>query len=191
MIRVRPNSLFAVLLRNPWWVSASIGTAIGLLAAALVPDDWRAAALLAGLPFLVIAGIAGLRGYGAPGAAEIERTAQTVRALAWPAFAEQLNEAFARDGWTVQRIEARSHDFVLERGGKRLLVAARRWKSAHLGLEPLRALQGAREAGDGADALCIALGELSDPARQFAAAQGIALWQAAELAQALRRKRLG
>ncbi len=79
---------------------------------------------------------------------------------------------------------------MLERGGKRLLVAARRWKSARLGLEPLRALQAAREVDDGTDALCIALGEPSDPAPKFAAAQGIALWQAAEPALTLRRKRL-
>jgi restriction system protein len=67
-----------------------------------------------------------------------------------------------------------------------MLVAARRWKSAHLGLEPLRALQTAREASEAADALVIALGELSAPARQLAAAERVAVWQADELAQKLR-----
>lgn len=189
MLKPHRNSLFAVLLRKPWWVSALIGAAIGLVAAALVPDDWRIAALLTGFPFFVVAGIALVRGLGRPDAAEIERTAQAVRALNWPAFATRLQETFVRDGWTVQRIEAGSHDLVLERGGRRMLVAARRWKSAHLGLEPLRELQAARSAGDGADALCIALGELSLQARRYAAAERIAVWQAAELAQALRRRR--
>lgn len=189
MIRMHRNSLFAVLLRKPWWVSGAIGVAIGLAAAALMPADWRGVALLTGLPFLVVSGIALVRGYGRPGQAEVERMAQTARAQAWPAFAEQLQGAFTRDGWTVQRVDAASHDFMLERSGRRMLVAARRWKSAHLGLEPLRTLQAAREAGDVADALCIALGEISDPARRFAASQRIAVWQAAELAQALRRRR--
>lgn len=186
MIPLRRNSLFAVLLRKPWWVSAVVGVVIGLVAAVLAPAAWRATALLSGFPFLVIAGIALVRGYGTPGAAEVERTAQAVRALAWPAFAAQLHEAFERDGWAVQRTDTASHDFELERGGRRMLVAARRWKSAHLGLEPLRALQASRERADVADALCIALGEPTDPARRFAAAQRIAVWQAAELAQALR-----
>lgn len=188
MIRPHRNSLFAVLLRKPWWLSALVGAAIGLVAAALLPADWRGAALLTGFPFFVVAVMAWIRARGVPSAAEVERSTQAARSLTWPAFAAALEEAFARDGWTVQRVEAGSHDFVLERGGRRMLVAARRWKSAHLGLEPLRDLQSAREAGDGADALCIALGELSGPARQFAAAQRIAVWQAAELAQALRRQ---
>lgn len=189
MIRMHRNSLFSVLLRKPWWVSAAIGVAIGVVSAALVPADWRGAALLTGFPFLVIAGISLYRGLGAPSAAEVEQLTQAARSQPWAAFAQQLDEAFTRDGWTVQRVEAPSHDFVLERGAKRMLVAARRWKSAHLGLEPLRALQAAREAGDGVDALAIALGDLSDAARRYAAAQRIAVWQAPELAQALRRRR--
>lgn len=189
MIRMHRNSLFSVLLRKPWWVSVAIGVAIGAVAAALVPADWRGAALLTGFPFLVIGGIAAVRGLGAPSAAEVEQLAQAARGMGWSAFAQQLHDAFTRDGWTVQRVESPSHDFVLERGAQRMLVAARRWKSAHLGLEPLKALQSAREAGDGAAALCIALGGLSDPARRFAAAQRIAVWQAAELAQALRPRR--
>ena len=67
-----------------------------------------------------------------------------------------------------------------------MLVCARRWKSARTGLESLRALQAARDAGDAPDALYIGLGALTDTARSFAAEHRIAIWQAAELAQALR-----
>ena len=44
----------------------------------------------------------------------------------------------------------------------------------------------AREAADGAHAMCICLGDLSDTARPFAARHGITIWQAPELAQAMR-----
>ncbi len=188
MIRPHPRSLFAVLLRKPWWVSAASGVTLGLAAAALAPADWRGVMLMTGLPFLVVAGVSLVRGLGAPSAAEVEASAQAARALGWPAFAQQLHAAFSRDGWTVHPVDTPSHDFRLERGGKRMLVAARRWKATHLGLEPLRALQAAREADPGADALCITLGGLSDAAIKFATAQRIAVWQAAELAQALRRR---
>jgi restriction system protein len=188
MIRPHRRSLFAVLLRQPWWVSASVGIGIGVAASALAPADWRGVMLMTGLPFLVIAGVAAVRGFGAPTAAEVQGTAQALRALGWPAFAQQLHEAFERDGWTVQRVDAPSHDFRLERGGKLMLVAARRWKSASLGIEPLRALQAARAAEPGADALCIALGVPSDAARRYAAGERIAVWQADELARALRAK---
>lgn len=48
-----------------------------------------------------------------------------------------------------------------------------------------RALQAARKATEAPDALCICLGELTDNARLFAAEHRIAIWQSAELAQAL------
>ncbi|MDO8420135.1 MAG: restriction endonuclease, partial [Rubrivivax sp.] len=32
------NSLFATLLRSPWWISAVIALVLGLLGAALLPD---------------------------------------------------------------------------------------------------------------------------------------------------------
>jgi len=76
-------------------------------------------------------------------------------------------------------------DFELERQGRRTLVSARRWKSARLGLEALRALQAEREKADASDALYICLGELTDTARPYAAAHGITVWQAADLTRVL------
>jgi restriction system protein len=185
------NSLFAILLRKPWWVSLLIAVALGLVAAALLPADYRVAGAISGFPFLVIAGLAAWRQRLLPSATQVEATRQAVSAMAWPAFAALLEQAFRRDGYTVSRTARSSDavDFVLERGNRRMFVAARRWKSARTGLEALRALQVAREAADGErinDALVVALGELTDSARPFAAEQRIAVWQAAEIAQALR-----
>jgi restriction system protein len=191
------NSLFSILLRSPWWVSAALGVALGLLAMAVLPKDYRVAGLLSGFPFVVIGAMAAWRASKLPSAASIEQTQQAVATMAWPAFAGLLEQAFQRDGYTVEAREPRATpaiDFVLERKGRRMLVCARRWKSARTGIEPLRALQAAREAaGDDLpnDALFIALGEPTDSARAFAAEHRIAIWQAAELAQALRGMPLG
>ena len=183
------NSIFAVLLRSPWWVSLAIAAAIGAAAMALLPPNWRGVALFSGSPFLVISAIAAWKQWQLPGAARVAQTRQAVAAMAWPAFSRLLEDAFKRDGYSVQRGTGAAVDFVLERKGRRMLVSARRWKSARLGLETLRALQAARAAveADGAtDALCIGLGELTDTARPFAAAHRVAVWQAPEIAQALR-----
>jgi restriction system protein len=189
------NSLFAILLRSPWWISAAIGVAIGLVGVALLPEAYRTAGALGGFPFLVIGAIAAWRQSKLPSAARIAQTQQAVATMAWPAFAALLEQAFRRDGYSVQRGgSGDAADFVLERQGRRMLVCARRWKSARTGLETLRALQAAREAaGDDRpnDALVIGLGELTDNARPFAAEHRIAVWQAAELAQALRGLPLG
>lgn len=188
------NSLFAILLRSPWWYSLLIALGIGFVCAALLPAEWRVAGAISGFPFLVIAGLSAWRRRQLPNAARIEATQKAVSAMAWPAFSALLEQAFQRDGYTVSRPGPRDKagdavDFVLERGNRRMFVAARRWKSARTGLETLRALQAAREAADGDrinDALVVALGELTDSARPFAAEQRVAVWQAAEIAQALR-----
>ena len=184
--KMAPNSLFAVLLRSPWWISLAIGVVLGGVAMALLPVAYRVVGAVSGFPFLVIAAMAAWRGRDKPSPALIERSANTLGAMAWPAFAKALEAAFQRDGFAVQRVEGKAYDFDIERAGRRMLVSARRWKSAHQGLEPLRALQLARESSEAPDALLIALGELSAPARQLAAAERVAVWQAAELAQKLR-----
>jgi restriction system protein len=191
------NSLFAILLRSPWWVSAGVGVLLGVLAMALLPDAYRVAGALSGFPFIVISAMAAWRGRERPSAARIEQTQTALAAMSWPTFAGLLEQAFERDGHTVVAREPRNTpavDFVLERKGRRMLVGARRWKSARTGIEPLRALHAAREAaGDDMpnDALLITLGEPTDSARPFAARHRIAIWQAAELAQALRGLPLG
>ena len=185
-LKMSDKSLFAVLLRSAWWISGLLALVIGLAAAALLPAEFKGAGALSGFPFLVISGMAAWRQWRLPSSARVAATTQAVAAMAWPQFAGLLAQAFERDGYQVQRGKSDAFDFRLERQGRSMLVAARRWKSNRTGLETLKALQAARESGGVADALLISLGELSDNARPYATAQAITLWQAPELAQALR-----
>jgi restriction system protein len=183
------NSLFAILLRSPWWASLAIAGAIAMVSVALLPEAWRAAGALSGFPFVVIAGLAAWRQRQLPTAERVAQTRDAVARMGWPAFSALLEQAFVRDGYAVTRTKGDAGvDFALDRQGRRMLVSARRWKSAHTALDALRALQTAREAVDDvpADALLIGLGDLTDGARAYAAEHRIAVWQAAEIAQALR-----
>ena len=183
-LRMADNSLFAILLRKPWWVRAAVALALGLAATALLPAEWRAVGTLAGFPFAVIAAMAAWRQRHAPSQSRVAQVDAAMRTLTWPAFADLLEQAFQRDGHEVRRLGG-PVDFELVRRGETLLVTARRWKSARTGVEPLRELQAAREKA-GAAALYIGLGEIGDPAASFAAQHRIAFWRAAELAQSLR-----
>ena len=185
-LRMARNSLFAVLLRSPWWISAVIALALGMASFALLPEQFRVVGALSGLPFAVIAALAARQQWRLPSAARVAETHAALGAMAWPAFADLLEQSFRRDGYSVERSEAAGVDFVLERKGRRLLVCARRWKSARTGLEALRTLQAAREATDAADALYIGLASLTETARLFAAEHRITIWHASELAHALR-----
>ncbi len=180
------NSLFAILLRSPWWISLLIAGVLGLLGFALLPEQFRVAGSLAGFPFIVIGLIAARRQRHLPSARQIEATQQAVAAMGWPAFSALLTRAFERDGCTIRSASRPGVDFEVERQGRVMFVSARRWKSARTGLEVLRVLQQARETADAADALHIGLGPVSDNARIYAIENSIEIWQAAELAQALR-----
>lgn len=197
--KMAKNSLFSILLRSRWWISLLIAVVLGLVGFALLPESVRVVGALSGLPFAVIAVIAAVRQRHLPSAAQVAHAEQALAAMAWPAFSALLEHAFQRDGYTVQRGKQASVDFELQRQGRRTLVSARRWKSARTGLEALRPLQAAREAAGAASpeaadtpaALYIGLAPLSDTAQPFATQHGITLWQAAELAHALRGLPLG
>jgi restriction system protein len=189
--KMAENSLFAVLLRSPWWISVAIAAVLALLAAALLPAEYRAVGAVSALPFAVIGAMAARRRWRLPSAAQVSQTLQSVGRMAWPEFAQTLEAAFRRQGYTVERGSSAAVDFELQRQGRRTLVCAKRWKSARVGLEPLRALQAAREAADASDALFIGLGELTDNARPYAAQHGITVWQPADLAQALHAPKPG
>jgi len=184
-LQMAKNSLFAILLRSPWWVSVAIALVLALLSGALLPADYRIVGALSGLPFVVIGALAARRQWQLPSASRITETEAAVSAMTWPVFSGLLEQAFVRDGYTVQRVKGAA-DFELERRGRKMLVSARRWKTARTGLDALRALPDARDAAEAPDALYIGLGEFTDQARAFATEHRIAVWQAAELAQALR-----
>ena len=185
-LRMAKNSLFAVLLRSPWWISLLIALTLGLLSFALLPQDLRVVGAISGAPFIVIAFMAGRRQWRLPSAAKVAETHSALSTIAWPAFAELLQQSFRREGYVVEPGGAAAVDFAIERRGRRTLVCARRWKSAQIGMEAVRALHTAREAAEAPDALYIGLGSLTDSARSYAAEHRVAVWQSAELAQALR-----
>ena len=180
------NSLFSILLRSRWWFSLLIALALGAVGYALLPEQFRVAGALSGLPFVVIAVLAAVRQWHVPSTARVADAQRALAVMPWTAFAALLEQAFRRDGYTVQRGKKEPIDFVLERRGQQTLVSARRWKSARTGLEALRPLQAARAAAEAPEAIYIGLAPLSDTAQPFAAEHRITVWHAAELAHALR-----
>lgn len=177
-LRMHENSLFAILLRSPWWVSLAV--AIGLFAALRLVVQPLYASFFA-LPFLGIAVVRGWRQLRAPSRAAIERKIAALRELDARSFLERVEAAYRGQGYEVTRFSGGEADLALERSGTRVLVACRRWKAARTGVEPLRELkEAARKRG--ADCIYVVAGELTPGAASFAAEQGIRLVRDAELA---------
>ena len=56
--KMAKNSLFAILLRSPWWISLLISVLISLGAFALLPREYAVVVMLGTFPFVVVAAIA-------------------------------------------------------------------------------------------------------------------------------------
>ena len=183
--KMAPNSVFAILLRKPWWISFLVAGAFTLVAFALLPEDLRVVGALGALPFFVIGIIAFKRQWDAPSARQVEAITQAVAAMGWAEFSRALVQAYEREGYAVTRVEG-GGDLLLERAGGKTLVAARRWKAARHGEDGVQALVDAARAQEAASCVYLALGELSPNARKRVREHGVRWVQGPDLAQLLR-----
>ena len=180
--KIPENSIFAMLLRQSWWVSA-----LAALATFLVVQNFIAwgYALFATLPFTVIALMVAWKEVFGPDGARVEKTLEKIRNMSWEDFAQTLERGYRADGYTVQRVDGVA-DFELEKLGYLTLVSARRWKAARTGIEPLRELAAAGEKREARECQYAVAGELTEQARAFAKQKGVKLVEGAELARLVR-----
>lgn len=172
------NSLFAVLLRSPFWVSFLVAAAVfGAMQYFLAAMYAFAGAL----PFLVIGVVAGWKQLRAPSAKKIAAQLEALRQMSWEEFARALEAGFRREGYEVTRIEGAA-DFALDRGARLTLVAAKRWKASRTGVEPLRELAELGEKKGAGERWYLCAGDMTDNARQFARDKAIKVVEGAELA---------
>ena len=182
-LKMSENSLFAILLRSSWWISIAIAAGLIVAAAALLPPDYSHFGVVVALPFIVIGAIAGWKQLQAPSPARIAGTLDTVRAMGWNEFADAIETAFRADGYVVTRLAGQAADFEMQKGGRTVLLAGKRWKVARTGIEPLRELVAAGQKRDAQECLYVATGELTDNARRFATQNRIRILSGPELAR--------
>lgn len=180
--KMSDKSLFAVLLRSPWWISFALALAVGAACFKLFPDRFAVVGALSGLPFAVIGGIAMWKQRGIPNPARIEEALQKLSALSARDFASTLEAAYAKDGYVVAKVTASGADLSVTKAGRTALVNSKRWKAATHGIEPIRELSAAMEALDANQGVYIAVNALSDAARTFASKNSIRVMQGTELA---------
>jgi restriction system protein len=188
--KMAPNSLFAVLLRSPWWISMIIALLLATAAVALLPAQYRVVGAMGGLPFVVIGLIARWQQLRRPSAKRSEAILRAVGSMSWPQFSALLEQGFARQGYRVERVVQGPADFALSREGRTTLVAARRWKAARHGEDSLQALQVAAQARGAGDCLYVALGDLSANALGFAKSHRVQLMQGPALAYLLQHTKV-
>lgn len=169
--KMAPNSVFAILLRNPWWISFLLAAAISAVCAALLPRELVAFGVLGTIPFLVVGCIALKRQWNTPSAAALQAERERLADLPWAVFSKELQAKFEMQGFQVERLTSKAGeaaDFRLIKAGQTTLVAAKRYKAANHGIEPLQALVAQQMAAGADQAMYVCLGALSEQAEAFA-----------------------
>jgi restriction system protein len=172
-LQISDKSLFARLLRAPWWVSFIVATVVGAGAYALFPKDLKPAGAISSIPFIVIGLIAAWKQRGTLSPKQIEAALQKLSAMSAREFTDALAAAYERDGYKVTRFTQPGTDLALEKNGYTTLVSCKRWKAANQGIEPLREVLAAMEKADTGRGIYVALNPVSDAAAQFATKNGI------------------
>lgn len=181
--KMSEKSLFAALLRAPWWVSFLVMLAVALVAGALLPDAYKTAGMLGAFPFLVIGVMAAWRQRNAISASRIQELLEQARGMGWRDFSVLVEEALRQQGFVVARLTDGPADFQIEKNGRVTLVSAKRWKAATVGAEHLRELLAARESRDAFSCTCMSLGIFSQAAIDLANNSPMQLLGPANIAQ--------
>lgn len=187
--KMAEKSLFAILLRSPWWISFGLVGLFPLASKALLPDQYMVYGAIGGFPFLVIGCMAAWRQFRAPNPKHVQATLQRAASMSWQDFSSMVERIYSGAGYDVARLNLPAADFKLEKAGRTTLLAAKRWKAAHQGIEPLRDLVALRDAQNADLCSFISLGTLSDGALRFAMANQVELISRDSLAQLMTQKR--
>lgn len=179
--KMSENSLFAILLRSPWWISMAIVAVFTLASFALLPGPYVPFGVMGSFPFLVVGVIAARRQWQAPNPAKVAKALGAAGAMSWRDFSAHAEQAFTRQGYRVVRLNSPGADFSLVKNGQTTLVSCKRWKAANHGVEGLRELVAAKVAQDAHRCTYVSLGPVTDTARRFAKAQGVDLVNGNEL----------
>ena len=181
--RMAQNSLFAILLRSPWWVSFAVAAATFAGLRLLLPGLYAA---FFALPFAAIGSYAAWLALRAPSAAYVAKALEAIGAMGWDDFRNAVEAGYRREGYAVGRLAGEEADLELVKAGRTSLVACRRWRVARTGIEPLRQLHAACRKREAQECLYLCAGEITGNALAFAAEHKIRIVSGAELARLAR-----
>lgn len=179
------GSLFAVLMRSPWWYSAIIALvliAIGLL---LAGGNFLAFGIAASLPFLGISGYAGWRQLQRPSSRRLAEAMAMARSMSPRVLTDTLAQYYRDKGYEVSHFPGAAADLEIERGARKLLLLCTRFKAANTGVEPLKKLVAAGEKIEATGYIYVVLGAVSDNAGSYARQQDIELMRIDGVAEVL------
>lgn len=173
------RSLFSILSEQPWWVSLLVAALLFAVVQLVLPP----LAPFVALPFIAVAAYVAWTQLRRTSPVNVEERLAALRAMPWENFRLVISEAYRRQGYTVEESGGGAFDFKLRKDGRTTLVQCRRWKVNQVGVGPVRELFEALGKHDAFNCVCIAAGEFSGNAREFAAGKPATLLNGAALVE--------
>ena len=180
--KMSDKSLFAILLRSPWWYSFLIAAVLLLLARVFLPEAFRAVGMLSSIPFAILGVVAAWRQRDKPTPERVSMALDQLAQMPWKQFLPIMEQAFVQQGFTVTQLNSNAADLQLEKLGRVTLVSCKRWKAATLGVEVLRDLKAMQISQEASYSACISLSLPTGVALKFAKENAIQLICQDELA---------
>lgn len=180
------ETLFSILLRQPWWVTLLVALGLFWITYAVFPP----VAPFIAVPFLVLAAYIAFRQWRKGAFADASETLSAIRAMRWEEFSELIAASYRRRGYGVSASERPGYDFTVTQGGRVTLIQCRRWKVNQVGVGPVRELARAVEREGAASGICISAGTFSEPARRLVETEPVSVMDGEALAQLVGTQRL-
>lgn len=180
--KMAKGSLFAVLLRSPWWYSVLISLSFIAISLVVLGGQYVILGIFGALPFFGIAGFAGYKQSQQPSQNRVLEVAQFAQKMPAAQIAEKIANSYIEIRFDSEAFKGSAADLVLTRGNRTLLLSSKRFKVANTGIEPLKQLVAAGKNTEATGYLYVALGEISTTARDYAKQNNIELIQAGRLA---------
>lgn len=173
------RSLFSILSEQPWWVSALVAAAVFAIVQLFFPP----LAPFVALPFIAVAAYVAWKQLRSKSPVDAAERLAALREMPWENFGLIISESYRRQGYAVEESGSSAFDFKLSKNGRITLVQCRRWKVNQVGAGPLRELYKAVTRLEAYNGVCVAAGEFSANAREFAAGKPITLLTGAALVE--------
>ena len=182
-LKMTEGSLFAVLLRSPWWYSALLGMLL-VVASLAVPNAQVAIVIVSlSLPFFGIAAFAAFKQSKLPSRKRMLEVDEQARGMTPADIAAKIADPYVEARFDAEEHPTNAAELELIRGNQTLLLSTKRFKAATTGVGPLKQLVAAGKNADATGYLYVTLGDVSDNARKFANENNIELIQAGRLAE--------
>lgn len=181
--KMSEGSLFAVLLRSPWWYSGLIALVIIGISLIVPTGQITVMVLSLSLPFLGIAGYAAYKQSQQPSQKRLIEVLEEARSLTPAQIADKIALSYTKERFDSDPFKGNAADLELTRGNRKLLLCSKRFKAANTGIQPLKQLVAAGEKAEATGYLYVTLGEVSENAHIYAIANDIELVQINRLAE--------